>query len=237
MFKKVLDHAREIKYALGPLLGEDLGQGTLDAAVDLLRSGNDSDFQAALRFLLGPHLLGSGIFDLPLRDLVSYRLAYNYKNLKEGAYISAWSSFKPNDEIFFQILNAKPCRINSKIYACLELRSESSTSAGYIFELTLSLPQCSRIAYCIGFSRRRVYDGDPRNLIFLRFKAKVKGGTELVLQGAPETNTNQDKHNRSIIKKRCGECPMDFTWSCLSCKRTHGDFTFKGTTCDGSIKS
>ena len=231
----LLKDVDDIKLLIGGLVGQTKTADLLNELADLIAKHIRCSSQA-VKFLLEPYIIFGEGFSIEDRSLISHRVAANIKNLQKGGFIGKWMSFAPNEEVCFKILTAKPCRIEGKVYACLSIRAESGSSAGHIHELTLSIGQCSRFAYLIGYGRRNNYDGDPRNLNFMRLIAKVQQGTSLVFNGPPYVNTFQKKHNTNIAKKRAGECPMNFGHTCVSCTRIHGNFDIKSTTCEGAVK-
>ena len=153
---KLLKDVDELKLLVGDLVGQTK---TLDLLTDLatrISIYSKSSLQS-VRFLLEPYIVYGEGFSIEDRSLIAHRVAANLDHLKKNGFIGKWLSFAPNEEVCFKILAAKPCRIEGKVYACLTLRAESGSSSGHLHELTLSIGQCSRFAYFIGYSRKNNY--------------------------------------------------------------------------------
>lgn len=233
----LLEKCFDIKLELGPMIGKFKNADLVTEMCTALQDVVKKDGEASLKFLLEQYVIApEEIFTYEDRDVLSYKIAYNLDNIKAGKYVGTWKAFIPNEEVAFQIVKAAPCRVDNKIFVSLTLRAESSAAVGMLFDLTLTLGQCTRFAYCLGYGRTRIYDGDPRNLVFLRMFSKVKGGTKLVLIGEPRLNTLQKTKNTLIAKRRSGECPLGLSIPCCSCKRTFGQFNTNNSMCEGSVR-
>ncbi len=163
--------------------------------------------------------------DRPFVRLLSEQLAARERELETGPLMDFVQPTK-TEWVPIEVLDVEQTSWrDNKPASLFTMRALGGHPAGHILRRKFPNSWLNFLAYRVGFSRRFLYDLEPRHFIGLRFWGYVvpqEGSTEIVFEDL-NINPAFRKTNQQIIKLRtrfehdAAECPFDYHHTCFKC--------------------